>query len=97
MPPTLQASLLYDAFVQLPLLVVLTVGIWKLKSWPWLRTWRWCTPSAVMNMYFYFMQTFLGGQSPAPRGLPADEPAVGHRCRCWWPTGSGRIGPSTDR
>ena len=38
MPPALQASLLYDAFVQLPLLVVLTVGIWKLKSWPWLGT-----------------------------------------------------------
>jgi hypothetical protein len=31
MPPPLQASLLYDAFVQLPLLVVLTIGIWKLK------------------------------------------------------------------
>ena len=46
MPPTLQASLLYDAFVQLPLLVVLTVGIWKLKSWPWLRTLALVYPSA---------------------------------------------------
>ena len=27
MPPTLQASLLYDAFVQLPFLIVLTIGL----------------------------------------------------------------------
>ena len=69
MPPTLQASLLYDAFVQLPLLVVLTVGIWKLKSWPWLRTLALVySVSAVMNMYFYFMQTFLGPDSPRTWG-----------------------------
>jgi hypothetical protein len=65
MPPPLQASLLYDAFVQLPLLVVLTIGIWKLKSWPWLGTLALAySVSAVMNMYFYFMQTFLGPDSP---------------------------------
>lgn len=65
MPPTLQASLLYDAFVQLPLLVVLTIGLWKLKSWPWLGTLALVyAVSAVMNMYFYFMQTFLGPDSP---------------------------------
>jgi hypothetical protein len=61
----LQASLLYDAFVQLPLLVVLTIGIWKLKSWPWLGTLALAySVSAVVNMYFYFMQTFLGPDSP---------------------------------
>jgi hypothetical protein len=65
MPPPLQASLLYDAFVQLPLLVVLTIGIWKLKSWPWLGTLALAySVSAVVNMYFYFMQTFLGPDSP---------------------------------
>ena len=65
MPPALQASLLYDTFVQLPLLVVLTIGIWKLKSWPWLGTLALVySVSAVMNMYFYFMQTFLGPDSP---------------------------------
>jgi hypothetical protein len=65
MPPTLRASLLYDAFVQLPLLVVLTIGIWKLKSWLWLGTLALAySVSAVMNMYFYFMQTFLGPDSP---------------------------------
>jgi hypothetical protein len=65
MPPTLQASLLYDAFVQLPLLVVLTIGVWKLKSWPWLRPLALVyAVSATMTMYFYFMQTFLGPDSP---------------------------------
>ena len=65
MPPTLQASLLYDAFVQLPLLVVLTIGLWRLKQWPWLPTLALVySVSAVMNMYFYFMQTFLGPDSP---------------------------------
>lgn len=70
MPPTLQASLLYDAFVQLPLMVVLTIGLWKLKSWPWLGTLAVTYfVSASMNMYFYFMQTFLGPDSPPNLGL----------------------------
>lgn len=65
MPPALQASLLYDTFVQLPLLVVLTIALWKLKSWPWLEAVALVyAVSAVMNMYFYFMQTFLGPDSP---------------------------------
>jgi hypothetical protein len=65
MPPTLQASLLYDAFVQFPLLVILTIGLWRLKPWPWLPALAMAySVSAVMNMYFYFMQTFLGPDSP---------------------------------
>ncbi len=65
MPPTLQASLLYDAFVQLPFLIVLTIGLWKLKQWPWLGILALVySVSAVMNMYFYFMQTFLGPDAP---------------------------------
>ena len=65
MPPALRASLLYDGFVQLPLLVVLTIGVWKLKSWPWLPALAMAyAVSAVVNMYFYFMQTFLGPDSP---------------------------------
>lgn len=65
MPPTLQASLLYDAFVQLPLLVVLLIGYGLRKDWPWLRTAAIVyAVSAIVNMYFYFMQTFLGPDSP---------------------------------
>ena len=65
MPPTLQASLLYDAFVQLPLLIILTIGLWKLKPWPWLPPLALVyAVSAIVNMYFYFMQTFLGPDAP---------------------------------
>ena len=64
-PPALQATILYDGFVQLPLLIVLTIGLWKLKPWPWLGTLGLVyAVSAVVNMYFYFMQTFLGPDSP---------------------------------
>jgi hypothetical protein len=65
MPPTLQASLIYDAFVQLPLLLILTIGLWKLKQWHWLPALGLVyAASAITNMYFYFMQTFLGPDSP---------------------------------
>lgn len=77
MPPTLQASLLYDAFVQLPFLIVLTIGLWKLKQWPWLGILALVySVSAVMNMYFYFMQTFLGPDAPPHLGvyLPMNLP-----------------------
>ena len=64
-PPALQAAILYDGFVQVPLLIVLTIGFWTLKSWPWLRTVGLVyAVGAVVNMYFYFMQTFLGPDSP---------------------------------
>lgn len=65
MPPTLQASLIYDGFVQLPLLIVLVVALISLKRWWWLRTLAIVySVSAVMNMYFYFIQTFLGPDRP---------------------------------
>ena len=76
-PPTLQASVLYDGFVQSTLLVVISIGLWKLKAW------RWLTPlalvyaaTAVTNMYFYFMQTFLGPDRPPNLGtyLPLNIP-----------------------
>ena len=94
MPPTLQASLLYDAFVQSVLLAVLTVGLWSLRAWPWLRTLALVyAVSALMNMYFYFMQTFLGPDSPPHLGtyLPFNIPwavvplLVAYR---FWPRGT---------
>ena len=45
-PPTLQASILYDGFVQSVRLVVLFVGLWKLKQWRWLGPSPSCTRSA---------------------------------------------------
>lgn len=91
MPPTLQASLLYDGFVQLPLLLVLTVGLVKLSRWRWFGTLAMLyAASAVVNMYFYFMQTFLGPDSPPHLGtyVPINLPwlivpvLVGYR---FWP------------
>jgi EXPERA (EXPanded EBP superfamily) len=100
MPPALQASLLYDGFVQLPLLVVLTIGLWGLKSWPWLSTLALAyAVSAAVNMYFYFAQTFLGPDSPPhlmtylPMNLPWAIVPVLAAYR-FWPWG---IRPQTRR
>lgn len=103
-PPTLQASVLYDGFVQFALLLVLTIGLWKLKSWPWLGTLALVyAVSAVMNMYFYFMQTFLGPDRPPHLGtyLPINLPwavvplLVAYR---FWPrtTGPASARPDTE-
>jgi hypothetical protein len=78
-PPTLQASILYDGFVQSVLLVVLFVGLWKLKQWRWLGPVALVyAVSSVTNMYFYFMQTFLGPHPPQHLGtyLPFNIPWV---------------------
>ena len=70
MPPTLRASLLYDGFVQLALMVALVLALIRLTQWPWLRTLAIVyAVSAVMNMYFYFMQTFLGPDRPPHLGI----------------------------
>jgi hypothetical protein len=77
MSPALHATILYDGFVQLPLLVVLTIGLWRLEPWPWLRPLGLVyAATAVTNMYFYFMQTFLGPDSPPHLGvyLPLNLP-----------------------
>jgi len=77
MPPALRASLLYDGSVQWVLLVILLVGIWRLRPWPWLGVLALVyAVSAVANMYFYFMQTFLGPDSPPHLGtyLPINLP-----------------------
>lgn len=76
-PPALQASVLYDGFVQSVVLVVLGFGLWRLKQWAWLRPLALVYAGAsVANMYFYFMQTFLGPDRPPHLGtyLPLNVP-----------------------
>ncbi len=64
-PPTLEASILYDGFVQLPLLVLLLIGLLRLTRWSWLPLVGVAyAVSAVLNMFFYLMQTFLGPDVP---------------------------------
>ena len=78
-PPTLQASVLYDGFVQSIMLVVLLVGLWRLEQWSWLPTLALIYgATSVTNMYFYFMQTFLGPHPPPHLGtyLPLNIPWV---------------------
>jgi hypothetical protein len=77
MPPTLQASLLYDGTVQLVMMLVLVVALIRLNQWRWLPTLATVYAVAgVMNMYFYFMQTFLGPDRPPHLGtyLPINLP-----------------------
>lgn len=76
-PPALRASILYDGFVQLPVLVLLLVGLGRLKRWTWLPLLGVAyAVSAVLNMFFYFMQTFLGPDVPPHLGvyLPLNLP-----------------------
>jgi hypothetical protein len=76
-PPALQASILYDGFVQSTLLVVIGIGLWRLKAWPWLGALAlFYAGTSVTNMYFYFMQTFLGPDRPPHLGtyLPLNIP-----------------------
>lgn len=78
-PPTLLASVLYDGLVQSVMLVVLLIGLWRLKQWPWLPTSALVyAVSSVTNMYFYLMQTFLGPHPPPHLGtyLPFNLPWV---------------------
>ena len=80
MPPTLQASLLYDGFVQLALMLVLVVALIRLNSLAMAAALSAIVyaVSAVMNMYFYFMQTFLGPDRPPHLwDLPADQTCRG--------------------
>lgn len=76
-PPALEASVLYDGLVQLPLLVLLLVGLARLKPWSWLPLVGVAYGvSAMVNMFFYLMQTFLGPDVPPHLGvyLPLNLP-----------------------
>lgn len=77
MPPTLQASLLYDGTVQLAMMLILVVALIRLNQPRWLPTLAIVyAVGGVMNMYFYFMQTFLGPDRPPHLGtyLPINLP-----------------------
>ena len=80
-PPALQASLVYDGFVQTPALIVLVVGLVRLRRGlpvgSWLRPFGLVYAAvAVANMYFYFFQTFEGPWPPHHLGvyLPMNLP-----------------------
>lgn len=61
--PTLIASLLFDGFVQSPFLVVLLYALARGRAWIRTPALIYCG-AAVMNMYFYFFETWFGPYAP---------------------------------
>ena len=62
-PPNLIAACLFDGCFQAPVLLVVMIGLVRLR--PWLRPLALIySGAAVTNMFFYFTQTFLGSHPP---------------------------------
>lgn len=62
-PPNLIAALLFDGFFQAPALLFVIIGL--IRQSAWLRPLGlFYGGAAVTNMWFYFMQTFLGDHPP---------------------------------
>jgi EXPERA (EXPanded EBP superfamily) len=62
-PPNLIAACLFDGLFQAPALLFVIIGL--IRQAPWLRTLAlFYSGAAVTNMFFYFVQTFLGPHPP---------------------------------
>ncbi len=62
-PQNLIAATLFDGFFQAPALLFVMIGLIRLR--PWLRPLGLIyAGAAVTNMFFYFVQTFLGPHPP---------------------------------
>jgi len=62
-PPNLIATCLFDGFLQAPVLLFVIFGLIRLRNW--LKPLGlFYAGAAVTNMFFYFMQTFLGPHAP---------------------------------
>ena len=62
-PPNLIAACLFDGLFQAPVLLLVIVGLIRLR--PWVRPLGlFYSGAAVTNMFFYFTQTFLGPHPP---------------------------------
>jgi hypothetical protein len=62
-PPNLIAACLFDGFFQAPALLFVIAGLARQRSW--LRPLGiFYAGAAVTNMFFYFVQTFLGPHPP---------------------------------
>ena len=62
-PPNRIAATLFDGFFQAPVLLFVMIGLVRLR--PWLRPLGLVyAGAAVTNMFFYFVQTFLGPHPP---------------------------------
>ena len=63
-PPNLIAACLFDGFFQAPILLFVIAGLVRLRAWirPLGLVYA---GAAITNMFFYFMQTFLGPHPPS--------------------------------
>ena len=62
-PPNLVAATLFDGLFQAPVLLFVMIGLFRLPAW--LRPLGLVyAGAATTNMFFYFMQTFLGDHPP---------------------------------
>jgi hypothetical protein len=62
-PPNLIAACLFDGFFQAPALLFIIVGLVRLRSWL-LPLGLIYAGAGTTNMFFYFIQTFLGPHPP---------------------------------
>lgn len=66
-PPNLIAATLFDGLFQAPMLLLILYGL--LRERPWLRPLGlFYAGAAITNMFYYFMQTFLGPHPPPNTG-----------------------------
>jgi hypothetical protein len=66
-PPNLIAACLFDGLFQAPALLFVIIGLIRQSSW--LRTLAlFYSGAAITNMFFYFVQTFLGPHPPPNTG-----------------------------
>jgi len=59
----LRFNAVFDGFVQSPLLILISYGLWQRKSWV-VPLGLFYAGASVMNMCIYFTQTFLGPYPP---------------------------------
>ena len=66
-PPNLIAACLFDGLFQAPALLFVIIGL--VRQARWLRTLAlFYSGAAITNMFFYFVQTFLGPHPPPNTG-----------------------------
>ena len=91
-PPTLIASTLFDGLFQAPVLTLIIYGL--IRPRPWLVPLSLVyVGAAVTNMFFYFVQTFLGPHPPGDLAvyLPFNLPWLLVPLVLGWRVLSGRL------
>ena len=62
-PPNLIAATLFDGLFQAPVLLLVIAGLIRARKWLWPLA-LFYAGAAITNMFFYFVQTFLGPHPP---------------------------------